>query len=303
MRSSQKKEKFFQAYIMQIENALILSAGLGTRMGEHGKKLPKVLWPVFSKSLLELQIRYCKDLGVKSIYINTHFLHGEIKEHLRKQKLLDNVTLLHEIELLDSGGAIHNLAEKADVNYKGELLLLNGDQFLFFDKMYWENALQLIKTSRAVLFGIKVESNAGYNETVLKDGRLVEIKKNEKNMQDYITYSGLGVINLNGLRPVPGKSKFFESVAEFQSERIEFVVPDTFDYWDFGTAENYVKNIFKLSEDLTLSGPMQKFLKSEIEIKNEIESFVDLKNKSIDLDNLGSFLPNSIHLRGQFQKI
>ena len=59
-----KKEKSYRVYIMQIDYALILSAGLGTRMGEIGKILPKVLWPIYFKSLLELQIRYCQSLGI-----------------------------------------------------------------------------------------------------------------------------------------------------------------------------------------------------------------------------------------------
>ena len=43
---------------MIVENALILAAGAGTRMGEIGKVLPKVLWPVFECSLLELEVLY-----------------------------------------------------------------------------------------------------------------------------------------------------------------------------------------------------------------------------------------------------
>ena len=50
---------------MQIDHILILSAGKGTRMGNIGKNLPKVLWPVLSKSLLELQVAYAQKLAPK----------------------------------------------------------------------------------------------------------------------------------------------------------------------------------------------------------------------------------------------
>ena len=52
--------------------ALILAAGKGTRMGEIGKVLPKVLWPIYERSLLELQVQYAKSLGIKDIYIKNH---------------------------------------------------------------------------------------------------------------------------------------------------------------------------------------------------------------------------------------
>ena len=56
---------------MKVDNILILAAGKGTRMGEIGKKIPKVLWPIFDKTLLEWQILYAKQfVGNAQIYIN-----------------------------------------------------------------------------------------------------------------------------------------------------------------------------------------------------------------------------------------
>ena len=55
---------------MKIDYALLLAAGYGTRMGIIGKELPKVLWPVYEKTLLELQVDYLKELGVKNIFLN-----------------------------------------------------------------------------------------------------------------------------------------------------------------------------------------------------------------------------------------
>ena len=44
---------------MQLDFAYILAAGKGTRMGEIGKVVPKPLWPIYEKSLLELQVAWC----------------------------------------------------------------------------------------------------------------------------------------------------------------------------------------------------------------------------------------------------
>lgn len=288
---------------MQIDNALILSAGLGTRMGEIGKFIPKVLWPVYFKTLLELQIRHCEDLGVKKIYVNTHFLHEEIVHFLKSQNLYERVTLLYEDPLLDSGGAIHNLASRGEVNYQGNLLLVNGDQFLFFNKNYWNQALNKINNCRAVLFGIKVDKDASYNQTILKNDQLVEIKKNSEKDHDYITYSGLGLLNLNGLKPVKGISRFFETVADYQTEKVDFVVPENFEYWDFGTAENYAQNIFQLNESVGRKNLMGHFLEKHSAFKGKDSLFIDKEKSAIDLECRGRFLPNTIQAKGLIQKI
>jgi NDP-sugar pyrophosphorylase family protein len=280
---------------MQIDYALILCAGLGTRMGDIGKKLPKALWPIFSKSLLELQVDYCHDLGIKKIFINTHFLSEEIEKYLNSDEKFANITVLHEDPLLDSGGAIHNMASRGDVNYTGNLLLVNSDQFLFFDKKYFIEALSGLENSRASLFGITVDKSAKYNETVLEDNRLKEIRKAD-GQKDYVTYSGLGVLKLDGLDPIGGPTKFFETVANYKKERVEFIVPSNFEYWDFGTAEIYfnsIKNLFQNVEDAKKTWLMD-FLNQHGAFNGDVNAFFSRELNSISLDGTSAFEINSI---------
>ncbi|MBF0297535.1 MAG: NTP transferase domain-containing protein [Oligoflexia bacterium] len=126
---------------MEIKRALLLAAGMGTRMGNIGKILPKVLWPVFERTLLELQIKYLKSIGIEEIYINTHHCHEQIKNFVKKHRkeeeeggddesLFKNTFFIHEPTLLDIGGAIHNVASLKQIDYQGFLLVVNSDQFL-----------------------------------------------------------------------------------------------------------------------------------------------------------------------------
>jgi mannose-1-phosphate guanylyltransferase len=281
---------------MRIDYALILSAGLGTRMGEIGKIIPKVLWPIYFKTMLELQIKYCEDLGVEKIYINTHFLHKEIQEFLVREGLSERVIVLHEETLLDSGGAIHNLAIRPEVNYKGHLLLVNGDQFLFFEKAFWEKALTKLKTNRATLFGINVDKNSAYNETIVENEKLIEIRKNTERQKDYVTYSGLGLLRLDGLPPVPKISRFFETVANYNLEKVELITPENFEYWDFGTAEVYAKNIFLLNPELKIENKMADFLKRHSAFSGKVYDFINQNQKSIDLKCSGNFSNQKINM-------
>lgn len=289
---------------MQIDHALILSAGLGTRMGEIGKKLPKALWPVFYKSLLELQVDYCHDLGIKKIFINTHFLSDEIEKYIKNDPKFSQVVILHEDPLLDSGGAIHNMASRGDVHYSGNLLLVNADQFLFFDKKYFDEALAGLENSRATLFGITVDRGAKYNETVVVDDCLIEIRKNP-GTHDYVTYSGLGLLKLDGLEPVGGITKFFETVANYKKERIQFLTPEKFEYWDFGTADIYFNSIKNIYENLkeSKSGMLMDFLQKYGAFNGDENNFFSQELNSISLEGTTAFEKNSIVGKGIIQPL
>jgi choline kinase len=300
---SPEKEKFYRAFIMQIDYALILSAGLGTRMGEIGKNLPKVLWPILETPLLELQVRYCELLGIKKIYINTHFLHQHIETFVQSKKWNVEIFLLHEKLLLDSGGAIHNMASRPEINYSGNVLLLNADQFLFFEEHYWEQALSELSDSRAVLFGIEVDKASAYNETVCENKRLVNIQKNIDKNRDYVTYSGLGLLKLDGLKAVPGISKFFETVANYREEKVKMLPVASAEYWDFGTAEIYASNMFRLFYEEKVQSKFVEFLKRNNVICSPNQNFISREKKSINLDRQGIFQEGALVFGSIVQKI
>lgn len=298
------KEKSFRAYTMQIDHALILCAGMGTRMGEIGKKIPKPLWPVFFKTLLELQVDYCHSLGIKRIFLNTHFLSEEIEAHLKSNPKFAEVIMLQEDPLLDSGGAIHNMASRGDVNYTGNLLLVNADQFLFFDQKYFTDALAALENSRAALFGIKVDKTAKYNETVLENDLLKEIRKAD-GTYDYVTYSGLGILKLDSLYHVSGISKFFETVANYKKERVHFVVPEKFEYWDFGTAEIYFNSIQEIFHALKENkrNRLMDFLQENKALEGNVDAFFNDELRSVNLEGNGEFFANAIVGKGIVQKL
>jgi mannose-1-phosphate guanylyltransferase len=233
---------------MKIDYCLILSAGFGTRMGEIGKILPKALWPLFDKTFLEAQIYWIKELGCNKIFVNTHFLHEKIEAFIEADKNLD-ITVLHEKELLNTGGAIYNLKNKYGLK-SGTLLLIAGDQFYFFDKKLWKKAFDRVTKISGLLFGLKVcGEKEFYNELVLENGFLKNIVNyNVKNhsKREYITYSGLGLINLDFLDEGQGSSSFFETVADFRKKKIEVHIPEANEYWDFGSKTRYYNGLYSL---------------------------------------------------------
>ncbi len=90
-----------------IKKAIILSAGIGSRMGEATKTIPKVMLEIAGKPLLQHNIEALRDFGVKEICINLHHLPDKIKEFLGDgDKFGVKIHYNYEPELLGTSGAL-----------------------------------------------------------------------------------------------------------------------------------------------------------------------------------------------------
>jgi mannose-1-phosphate guanylyltransferase len=259
---------------MQIDYCLILAAGFGTRMGAIGQKLPKVLWPVFEKSLLELQVAYARSLGAKKIFINLHYMGEEIERHCKSKSAFQDVEFLWEKpEILDIGGAIHNLAQLKSINYHGRLLVLNADQFFYIRPEEFQALLAPVKNESVVLLTYTVNSSDGYNSLVIDgSGKVKSIQKNQDIPRDshIPTYTGISLIDLTKLNKVPGVSKFFDSVCSLTGGVGRAVHLEKIDYWDFGTVRRYWDSMFRILETYRTHSvhPFLRFLVGQGAIKS-----------------------------------
>jgi NDP-sugar pyrophosphorylase family protein len=259
---------------MQIDYCLILAAGFGTRMGQIGQKVPKVLWPVFEKSLLELQVAYARSLGITKIYINLHYMGEEIETYCKGKVAFEGVTFLWEKpEILDIGGAVHNLARQEEVNYSGKLLVLNADQFFYLKKEELFKILSPYEKFSGVLLTYWVNSSLGYNALEIDSDRLVKgiIKNKELGANQKIeTYTGISYVDLSQLEKTSGVSKFFDSVCPFTKKKIPALLLDDVDYWDFGTVKRYWETCFSILETYRTKSthPFLRFLIQERAIKS-----------------------------------
>lgn len=240
-------------------------------MGSIGQKLPKVLWPVFEKSLLELQVAYARSLGIDKIYINLHYMGEEIEAFCKGKSAFEGVQFLWEKpEILDIGGAVHNLASK--VNYRGKLLVLNADQFFYLSKDHLFKILEPYHKSSGVLFSYWVNSSLGYNALEMDSNRLVKKIVKNKDLapnSKVETYTGISYIDLAQLTKTPGVSPFFESVCPFEKKDIPAILLENVDYWDFGTVKRYWETCFNILQTYRVKSthPFLRFLVQERALK------------------------------------
>ncbi len=91
--------------------ALLLAAGLGTRLRPLTDTVPKCLVPVHGRPLLDYWLDGLFEGAVEEVLINTHYLADAVAHHVAQSQWKDRITLVHEEELLGTGGTV--LANRA----------------------------------------------------------------------------------------------------------------------------------------------------------------------------------------------
>jgi MurNAc alpha-1-phosphate uridylyltransferase len=88
--------------------AMIFAAGLGTRFKPWTDKHPKALALVNRKSLLQRNIEYLQQYGIKDVIVNVHHFAEQIIDALKKNNGWgSNITISDETnELLETGGGL-----------------------------------------------------------------------------------------------------------------------------------------------------------------------------------------------------
>ncbi|MCH5228032.1 MAG: NTP transferase domain-containing protein [Muribaculaceae bacterium] len=108
--------------------AMILAAGLGTRLRPLTDKIPKALVEVDGVPMLELVIETLKRQGFTSIVVNVHHFGQQIIEFLRAQDFGIDIFVSDESDtLLDTGGGIVKAAPLLFNKDKEPVLVHNVD--------------------------------------------------------------------------------------------------------------------------------------------------------------------------------
>ena len=110
-------------------NALILAAGLGTRLGEYTSDRPKALVQVTGRTMLEHQLRHLQAAGFDRFVINIHHFAPKVKAFLEDHNNFGlDIRLSDESDLLlDTGGGIRKAMRMFDNEEPG--LVHNVDIF------------------------------------------------------------------------------------------------------------------------------------------------------------------------------
>lgn len=90
------------------KTAMVLAAGLGTRMRPLTDHMPKALVPVAGRPLLDRVLDKLVEAGVCRAVVNVHHFADQVEAHLESRTDLELVISDERAGLLDSGGGIRH---------------------------------------------------------------------------------------------------------------------------------------------------------------------------------------------------
>jgi mannose-1-phosphate guanylyltransferase len=110
--------------------ALLLAAGLGTRLRPMTLTVPKCLVPIRGKPLLDYWLEHLFSAGIERVLINTHWLADAVRHHVAMSPFRDRIDLVHETTLLGTGGTV-----LANRKWYGDesILVAHADNLTNFD--------------------------------------------------------------------------------------------------------------------------------------------------------------------------
>jgi NDP-sugar pyrophosphorylase family protein len=104
--------------------AMILAAGRGTRLGNLGQRIPKVLIEIEGRPLLERQLDYLQRNGVTHVVVNAHHQAAQIASFVQAYRGTLKLVCIAEQRLLGTAGGVRNALDQLR---PGPFVVLYGD--------------------------------------------------------------------------------------------------------------------------------------------------------------------------------
>ena len=238
--------------------AMILAAGLGTRLKPLTDHLPKALVPLAGKPLLYHALMKLNAAGITDFIINVHHHQEQIIQYLNENENFGlNIEISNEANLLDTGGGLKKAAWF--FNDSAPFILHNVDVISSIDlnKIYnfhfERNALVTVavkqrETSRYLLFD-DAKNLAGWRSK--KNGETRISRKTSGSLNEW-SFLGIHVISPEIFSKFPTENRF--SIIEFylslagETEKIT-AYDCNHEFWldlgrkeNFSEAEKYIKS-------------------------------------------------------------
>jgi MurNAc alpha-1-phosphate uridylyltransferase len=175
---------------MTIKTAMILAAGLGTRMRPLTDHTPKPMLPVDGRPLIEHHVRKLVTAGFEHIVINHAYLGEQIEAHLNDGSDFGcRISYSQEACALETGGGIFKALPLLIQDEEAAFCVINGDVWLDLDYKHFK------QHTLSGLAHLWLVPNPEHNPTgdFLLNNRHVSEKELASN--DSLTFSGVSILH------------------------------------------------------------------------------------------------------------
>jgi NDP-sugar pyrophosphorylase family protein len=245
--------------------AMILAAGLGTRLLPLTKDRPKALVEINGRTLLEITLTRLKSFGIREVIVNAHHFAEMVVDYLKAhQNFGMSIDVSREETLLDTGGGLRKASwfflkdSNGPAAPNAAFILHNVDVMSTIDlkrmvQSHHANgalatlAVQDRKTSRYLLFD---QQNELCGRRLVKEGK-TELVRNV-NPSYELAFSGIHVISTRLLNLMTEEGVF--SIIDVylrlaaQGEKIKAFAADEYHWRDLGTPEGLARAAEELQD-------------------------------------------------------
>ncbi len=249
-----------------LKKAMIMAAGVGSRLEALSNALPKPLVPLANIPAMDILIEHLSSFGINNIIANTYYKSEIIQNHYRNSRFC--IDFISENELSGTAGGLKKC--QFFFNRGEDFIVMSGDGLsdIDIDKAYESHkksnaiatiVLKEVEKCKVNIYGIVVRDESGYVKSFQEKPKIEDAKSTLAN-------TGIYIFNY----------KIFDYIPEFT-------------FYDF--AKNVFPNLLKSGEKINTFildgywsdiGSIEQYKKSNFDILNN--NIKSLKVKTVESD-------------------
>ena len=246
-----------------IKKAMVMAAGVGSRLDPLTQKIPKPLVPVLNKPVMDILLQKLKDYGVEKVIANTHYLAEQIQNRYSKNSPIDiHFDYIHEETLSGTAGGVKKCEFFFDDVEDFIIVSADGLHDADLDKIVKSHkesgciatmAISAVDHAEVCHFGVVVPTKEHYVLEFQEKPSIEEAKSNYINTGIYVFNKRIFDFIPKGEKYDFAKNVFprlLEAGEKINTYRI-------YSYWsDIGTIEQYIQsNIDALNKKVLIKDP------------------------------------------------
>lgn len=231
-----------------VSKAMIMSAGVGSRLDPLTQEVPKPLVPVANRPVIDILLETLSQLSIKDVVANTHYKSEQIINRCKKNPFGINFNYIYEKELSGTAGGVKKC--QFFFNEGEDFLVLSADGLTNADiKAEIEDhkksgaiatmGIKKIPIDEVSQFGVVVVDKEGFVSEFQEKPSIKEAKS------DFIN-TGIYIFNYEIFKYIP-ENTFYDFAKnvfpDLLSKGIKINTFEIKDYWsDIGTIDQYFQS-------------------------------------------------------------